>query len=211
MKKYSILFLVFLGCIPSVFAGTDTDAICADDMLQGLIYRNISVKYPNEEVEVSRIWKQMHSLGVMEGPIDPNEHYSLYYVVNVRQGTHYSRSELYSYNCKSKAVKKLLSLPIDHKSVDYYQVDYMNDSNLIVTGRVPWLTEWSPEVTVGYNVVKNKKFFTLKNTPALFPDGAVSGFVSWKEAWYIYFDNSNYSGISSLFRIDKKTKKITKL
>ena len=150
----------------------------------------------------------------MEWPADPNEYYSLYYIVNIRGkmgSTSYSRSELYAYNCKTKNPTLLLTIDLSKDNADYYDVDYFNGTTLLVVWRSAGMAIWPTEKILWFDIITKRKLFTLNNIPEVFPEGKILWFISGKWAWYIYYDSANYTGISQLYRIDKKTKKITKL
>lgn len=60
MRKLLLLALS-ASLIPySLFASTDTDRICDDKTLYGLINQSISVSYPGEEVDVVDVAKYFY-------------------------------------------------------------------------------------------------------------------------------------------------------
>ena len=213
MKKFIFSIFLLLSIAPNAFAGADTDAICADDTKAWLIYQNVKVEYSGEIPQVDQIYKKWDSQSMMDGPIDPKEHYTLYYIVNIsgKNGRGYVRSELYSYHCKTKVAKQLLAISIDHNIEDYYEVDLVSSSNLIMVGRASGIAIWPTSTVIGYDIRTNKKTFSIQNTTNIFPERNITWYISGKWMWYVYYANPNYTDIASLFRIDKKTKKVTKL
>jgi hypothetical protein len=76
--------------------------------------------------------------------MDPNEYYSLYYVVKISSVSNgkvsNERSELYTYNCKTKKAKKIAAMnDIDKTPEDYYEIDTLVGNSLIVSLREPAL------------------------------------------------------------------------
>jgi hypothetical protein len=210
MKTFIFICIGFLAFSAQVFAGGDMDRICEDSKIDWA-YNNLSIRvtYPEPYV-LDRVEKIFTSAW----------DYTLYYVLNVQSSGSavIKRSELYSYNCSSKKPRLLLSMPVN-KSCEYYSInllDYDQDDiqNIILRryscGAVDGITE---EVTV-FNLRANKKIFTVWFPNETWPDASITGFVSWKTAWYLYFP---YSGARSdsigaeLYQVDKKTKKLTKL
>jgi hypothetical protein len=218
MKKYLIVVLISIfAWISSVSAGEDTDAICNDDSQYWLIHKSIQVSYPDEETSVERIIKKNDS--PYNGMLEISREYNtLYYVVNIRDKENprsFSRSELYSYNCKTKSPKQLLKISIDHKNSEHsYDVSNLDGNNLILIWMTePGMIEWTIRKIIGFNISSNIKIFTIKKA---FENLYIDGFVSGKSAWYLYFTDSSSATINSdslneLYSIDKKSKKITKL
>lgn len=101
----------------SLFAGVDTDRVCADVNLYGnLPNEKISVYYPGETVSVENLWK-------VGSAVTDSENLRLFYVVNVKSGNTYSRSEVYAYNCATKKPSLLANLAIK-SGYETYRLTY---------------------------------------------------------------------------------------
>ncbi len=240
MKKSIFLTLLLsLISLSSVSAGTDTDRICADQISEKwytkwivVSYRgsSIDVSYPGESVEIESVWREVPTGNYYTDPI------RLFYVVNIIDekrkpevyGLPKKRAELYTYDCESKKPKLLLTL--ENTWMFDYSVTHVEGG--IVTMTRGWeageISEILEQVTV-FDSNLNKRIFTINNTNKEWkmldkrgillhnlplPDSIhISGFVSGRNAWYLYF--KIISPISqtwpALYSIDKKTKKITKL
>lgn len=212
MKKLLLIFLL-LGPI-SVFAWADTDRICADGTKQWVIRNETSfqVSYP---WEVASVWWSISKVFIITKPhpMDVEGYYALYYVMNIGEGNK-KRAELYTYNCATKKPKLLLNIPINTNKEDYYSLDFSDNTNLVLVGRMSGMMYGSTETLIGYDFYKNKKLFSLNNK--LIPEWEIQWFVSWKDAWYMYFSpagfqQSAYNKNPLLYKVDKKTLKITKL
>lgn len=211
MIRYSILMLFLLFPI-SVFAGADTDAICANDALQWIIYQNINVSYPGESVSVDTVYKLFYTLE-RDNSYNPKWEYKLYYAVNIkRRGSQFesrnARSELYEYNCTTKIPKKLVDLRIYGDWSSYYTVDYENDGNLLIAQKYFGASEGWTERIVGYNVYSKKKIFDLKWFSR---EWKIEGFADTKKNWYIYFASEDFISKGTIYQIQKHSKKIIKL
>lgn len=218
MKKYLVSAFVYIFVwISSVSAGADTDAICSDESQYWLIYKSIEVSYPNEVTSVDRIIKENNSPYSWMLEIS-REYNTLYYVVNIRDKENprlFSRSELYSYNCKTKSPKQLLKITIDPKNNEHsYNVSILDGNNLILIWTTePGMIEWTIRKIIGFNISSSKRIFTIKKA---FENLNIDGFVSGKSAWYLYFTDSSSATfyentLNEIYSIDKKSKKITKL
>ena len=205
MKKY-LLFLTFLFLPFSVFAWADTDRICADDTKQWKIIEKINVFYPWENPGVHKnIWKDYYTLE-RYNTYNPKGWDRLYYIIFRAKG-----AELYSYDCDLRKPKLLLEIPINTDWENYYAIDYINDGNIILAWKEAWASEWTTQTIIAYNIYSNKKLFTVKRSNWVFWEGAVDWFVNSKNYWYLYFSSIDFYWVWTLYRIDKKTKKITKL
>ncbi len=203
MKKF--IFLIFFLFPLATFAWVDTDRVCADDTKQWKINDIVNISYPTTSIRLLQLWKDYYTLE-RDNTYNPKGSDRLYYIVNLA-----TKSEVYTYDCKDKKPKLLLSLPINKDHEEYYAIDYINDGNLLIAWKTSGASEWDTQTIIVYNVYTNKRVVTIKNTKRMFGEGSVDGFVSGKWAWYLYFSSTDFDGIGSLYRIDKKTQKITKL
>ena len=214
MKK-SLFFLAFLFLPFSVFAWTDTDRICVDNWLWWQTTEMISVNYPWVSVQTSSPWKIARNI-----PATNQTSINLYYAVNIFDSKNPNiliRSELYSYDCDSKKPKILLKIPVnrENKEYMYYEIDKILDDSIVLHWWMGAMMDQELYDIIVYDIKKSKKIFSIKNGGILPSFSTISWFTTGKDAWYIYLENLNDEGYSpqsaSLFRIDKKTKKITKL
>jgi hypothetical protein len=67
MNKFAIALLGFmLVGVSSVFAGEDTDRICADETKIGLLQESPRVSYPDATAYVDQVWKEFNSASIPE-------------------------------------------------------------------------------------------------------------------------------------------------
>ena len=207
MKKIIFLFLLLLAPV-STFAWIDTDRICSDDVIYDKTTQTITVSYPWETVYVWSVWKKSYSLEP-ENTYMPKTEQRLYYVVNIPGK---KSAELYSYNCKTHKPKLLLEISIDAFET-YYSIDFIKADSLVLLWRDSGMGIGPIRTIVGYNIRSNSKLFSYKDQRWTIVNGdpIVTGFVSWKWAWFIYMSPSMPSADDAIYRLDKKTLKFMKM
>lgn len=202
MKKIIFLFLMFLPF--SLFAGVDTDRVCADTNLYGsLPNEKISVYYPWENVFITNLWK------VTVWSVIDSENLRLFYVVNVHSGDTYSRSEVYMYNCGTKKPSLIANLAIK-SGYEPYRLTYATKWEILLmqhsTGMLP-----PPSTIIGIDGKTSKRLFTILNAGSYFGrDWKVTWFASWINGWYFIYEDG-YFNTSTFYKVDKISKKLSKI
>ena len=210
MKK-SFFLLVFLVLPISVFAWADTDRICADDTKNWRILETIIVNYPGESPHVTDVWKVY-----IQKPLElwiPE----LFYVVNIEWSggismPYVKRWELYKYHCKNKKATLVMSYDIKKEGV-YMRVSAVNGRYIALQLGEPGMIESSIDEIIIFDRKSSKTLVQIRNVWIMPSFWTITGVVVGKNGYYLYLDdtsNDSYSD-STLFFIDKKTKKITKL
>lgn len=206
----------------SAFAGTDTERICHSEQENGWMENGISVAYPGKKVVVEDVWRVSFST-------ENNIPYSkLYYVVNIynQDGTTIERWELYEYNCVTKTPKMLRTF-IQNKSNQYneeyrFSIETITNEHILIKQWVVSSYDGTVEIESAFifSIAKNRVIVSVLDTGWLSFQCGIKSLIPWKDAtWYFYVEDVNcwllvpptYIRQAWIYKIDPKTRKITKL
>lgn len=91
----------------------------------------------------------------------------------------------------------------------YVMIDHQHGGTLLLAQKSLYgATDGVTEKITAYHTPSIRRLFELKWNGK---EGGVGGFVDSQKYWYLYFPIMNFSASGELYRIDKKTKKITQL
>lgn len=229
MKKYIFLFAV-LGMIfsQSAFAWVDTDKLCEHET-DWLIhpYPSISVYYPERKTYIADVWKWYIDEYATSSSDTSDK--KLFYVVNIYDttGKYIEKWLLYEYNCFTKIPKQLKAFSSINQSqnenerYNYFSIRSISNGYILIW---EWYAEHSDMGLSGFYV------YWLKEKRQMFPMIKID-VVWWSEDVfysYIYKSANNWYYVEvsypiipplarssepyiTLYKIDPKTRKITKL
>ena len=214
LKNMKKIFLFLFILIPlSTFAWGDIDSLCTGSYAPSpFVDSYLSHDDTWKDISVHYLWKTWGN------PYDERDFDRLYYFVHVTSDvanvsgelrSEYTRSDLYMYNCETKTSTLYLKLHI-LKGYEPYRIGFASNEYIVISGASMGMMT-APNIIIGLDVEKKKRLFTLRWVEWNFKHGwGFDGFSSWKDGWYFIYTDG-WERMNSIYKIDKKTKKIIKL